>query len=226
MHYQPERNVKKLAVFWVTGLLMLAITGVASASGVGYTDRATFNAQGSIVYNSNFQDYGGPTAIQLKPGVTSPGDPFKRGDVTYSSVMNLIVGQESGFTKTDPLLLSDAGGLLIGDINKAPMYNMLALDMAQYNNTPITLTVYTNQSSYLFSNIWVSNVNSGNLTFIGGVVTGEYFTRFTIVPVNPSSAVGITNVTLGHSPAPEPSTYALMGIGGLLIAFRLRKSIA
>ena len=71
MHYQPERNVKKLAVFWVTGLLMLAITGVASASGVGYTDRATFNAQGSIVYNSNFQDYGGPTAIQLKPGVTS-----------------------------------------------------------------------------------------------------------------------------------------------------------
>ena len=140
--------------------------------------------------------------------------------------MNLIVGQESGFTKTDPLLLSDAGGLLIGDINKAPMYNMLALDMAQYNNTPITLTVYTNQSSYLFSNIWVSNVNSGNLTFIGGVVTGEYFTRFTIVPVNPSSAVGITNVTLGHSPAPEPSTYALMGIGGLLIAFRLRKSIA
>ncbi len=103
---------------------------------------------------------------------------------------------------------------------------MLALDMAQYNSTPITLTVYTNQSSYLFSKIWVSNMNTGNLTFIGGVVTGEYFTGFTIEPINPGSAVGITNVTLGHSPAPEPSTYALMLVGGLFVAFRLKKSVA
>ena len=51
--------MKKLAAVWVTGLLMLAMTGVASA-GI-YNDRATFNAQGIISFNSNFQDF--PTGL-------------------------------------------------------------------------------------------------------------------------------------------------------------------
>ncbi len=213
MLYQPDRNMKKLAAVWVTGLLMLAMTGVASA-GI-YNDRTTFNAQGIISFNSNFQDF--PT------GLTPLSPPFKRGDVTYIQLEG-IAGKDSGYTKTEQLL---GGQIISADIATAPKYNMFGFDMARIGGTTITITLYSDQHTYNFPSMWVSNADSGNLSFGGGtLLNGEYFTGFTIVADNTYNAVGITNVTLGHSPAPEPSTYALMLVGGLFVAFRLKKSVA
>ncbi len=206
--------MKKLATVWATGLLMLAMTGVASASVVVYTDRSSFNAQGSIDSNTNFLDYG--------TGYTPISTPLIRGDVTFNQAEG-IIGTTSGYTKTEQIL---AGPIVSADIATAPKYNMYGADLAQYNSTPITITIYTDKNIYLFSHIWVSNMNTGNLTFLGGVLTGEYIKGIQVKADNPYSGVGGTNLTFGHSPAPEPSTYALMGIGGLLIAFRLRKSVA
>ena len=150
----------------------------------------------------------------------------------------MIIGLGTfGYTTTEPLMANAYFSPLTGDIATAPhQYTMFGFDIAEYNvpdygSSPITITVYTNNADYTYSGLTVPNSSGGTLAFKGYIASsGEYFTGFKITADNAVDgyygyAPGITNVTLG-SAAPEPGTYALMGIGGLLVAFRLRKSEA
>ena len=231
--------MNKVVAFLGAGLLMLGMAGEANADITTFSNRTLFEAQGSIVVNSNFADYGLPNATpDIMPNNYSPYMPFTRGDVTYQYKTS-IVGPGSGLTTTEPLLFTFwEPEPLVGSINTVPHYNMLGFDIAlgvlaspPSEGTTATITVYTNTNAagYSYHDLTIANAMNGVLEFKGFKTSspGEYFTRFQIWSNDPwTSDPGITNVTLGHSPAPEPSTYALMGIGGLLIAFRLRKSIA
>lgn len=223
--------MKKFAALLASGFLLLTMTGVANADVTTYSDRSSFTAQGSIAVISNFQDYGGVTKDPA--GYSFPGDPFDRGDVRYTSLQNMIIGPgDAGYTTTEPLIANSYWSPLTGDIATAPhQYTMFGFDIAQYNaeghsSSPITITVYTNAYDYTYSGLTVPSTSGGTLAFKGYIASsGEYFTGFKITADNGDygNAPGITNVTLG-SPAPEPSTYALLGIGGLLVALRFRKS--
>ena len=214
--------MKKLAAVWVTGLLMLAMTGVASASVITITDRSVFNAQGVIAYNSNFQDYG--TMPQDSPGKGFPGTPFFRGDVIYNSAKNQIVEPAPGFQN----LMTDYDGTpLLAYIKPHTTYNMLGFDISQYGNTPVTITVFTNKNSYIYPGLTLPRMEDGLLGFTGYIASsGEFFTGFRLDADKGlyDHAAGITNVAVGNSPAPEPATLVLMCIGGLLVAFRLKRS--
>ncbi len=213
--------MKKVVAFLVAGMLMLGLAREANASLTQYTDRSSLTAQGVIDINSNFLDYS--TGINI-----IPNNSITRDGVSYYQV-NGIIGPTSGITKTEQIL---AGQYIFGDTTTSSQshYNIFGADIAQYHGTPITITIYTDKNTYTDSSDWVSNMNTGHLSFRGGVLSGEYIKGFSIKAdnayngVDDTAGVGITNLTLGHSPAPEPSTYALMGIGGLLLVFRLRKS--
>jgi hypothetical protein len=231
MHYQQEEAVKKIILFLITGLFALSISGVASADITTFTDRLDFNNQGVIVYNSNFQDFG-TDPIYL-------GDDYTRGDVTYDDGIYFTIGSSFltsisppiPYVTTEPLIINVDMTTIIGEIETAPMYKMLGFDVGGFNVDgtnnliPMTITVFTNKNTYTYPNLTMADAQAGLLDFKGyTALPGEYFTEFQIMTQEGAGTIpGITNVALG-SPTPEPATCALMGIGVLLIAFRLKQS--
>ena len=217
--------MKQLKVFLVTGLLLL-IGEVARASITEFTDRSDFNLQGVIAYNSNFQDYPGIQKYSI--GFSSPGDPFSRGDVTYTSSENLVwgpdgIGASGHYTTTEPLIGNNAYTPIQGVIATTPKYTMFGFDIGTFGSSPISITVYTNQNSYTYPGLTIANSVEGKLDFKGySTSSGEYFTGFKIVADNGSGNLpGMTNVAVGNlaAPAPEPDTLFLMGIGACLVLF-------
>ncbi len=71
-------------LFLIVAVALLAPTA-ATAGVVTYGDVSSFNAQGTIAYDSNFSDFPFQT-------FSFPGDNFYRGGVTYTNEQNLIVG--------------------------------------------------------------------------------------------------------------------------------------
>jgi hypothetical protein len=70
--------MNKLTTFLGLTVLMAVQT---EASLVNYSSESSFDAQGTIVYDSFFNDFG--------TGFGFPGNPFTRGGVTYNSTQNL-----------------------------------------------------------------------------------------------------------------------------------------
>src|SRR3569832_2512508 len=69
-------------------LIMLALAGLsagAEASLIQYSDRTTFEAQGTIVENYGFEDWGS------SGGYVYPADPNTSHCVTYTSTQNVIM---------------------------------------------------------------------------------------------------------------------------------------
>ena len=216
--------MKKLFAAWMAGLWMIAMTGAANASVTTFTDRSLFNNQGLIAYNSNFEDYG--TMPQNTPGQGFLGTPFTRGDVTYYS--NLTWMQVAEFKPGYPNYIIDYDGTpLLGNIKQGPKYNMFGFDITQYGDTPVSIALYTNTGQYSYSGLTIVKAEDGLSDFKGYIASpGEYFTNFRIEADKGlyGHAAGITNVAVGNSPSPEPATLVLMCIGGLFVAFRLKKS--
>jgi hypothetical protein len=210
-------NLKKL--FYLASLVLACSS--ASAGVVGYGDRTVFNAQGEIVHNTNFDDFSGRFSF--------PGDPFTRGDVTFNSGENLIVGECSysiGCTRN--VLAYNYWSPLTGSISSAThQYDLFGFDVA-VTWGPISITVSTNQTAYTFSNLNVPN-GSPNFAFKGFQATdGEYFTGFRIDSIGSGYLAGITDVAVGvsgNTEVPEPGTLALAGIALAGIAgLRRRKA--
>src|SRR3954451_3941426 len=173
------------------GALLFCCSLPGTAGVVTYSSRATFNSQGTIVFNSNFDDfYGTP--------FTNPGDPFTRGDVTYTSGANLGVGAGS------PYSIGNARGVMsynfwspiTGDISTAStLYDLFGLDVA-VTSGPINITVNTNLNSYIFSGLTVAD-GSPTFTFEGFQATGgEYFTGFMISTQGPGFLPGMIDVAV------------------------------
>jgi hypothetical protein len=100
--------------------LLASVAGEARAGLIVDINRSTFNAAGTINYNSNFNDFGS--------GFSLPGDPFTRGGVTYTNTRNLIAGTATRYNPVVNLMTNDFWSPLTGSLDASARYNMFGFD--------------------------------------------------------------------------------------------------
>ena len=195
--------------------LPLLVAGFqASAAVVTLSDRATFNAEGSILHNSNFDDFSGQFSF--------PGTPFTRGDVTYHSAENLIVGDCSYSVGCARQVMSNnywspLTGTVLSDTQQ---YTLFGFDLAVTSGF-VNLTITTNADTYYYPELMLPD-GAPDFSFQGFKATGgEYFTGFRVDTQGGGYLPGMTDVALGRAgrgpsaqstPVPEPAGLALVGL--------------
>lgn len=218
----PFENPMKLSSIAIAAAMMCG--SVAASAGVtSVGDRTTFNALGSIAFNSNFASFGASFGY--------PDNPFTLGDVTYTSAENLTVGKGSGYSIGDyqTVMSNNYWSPLTGTIASTTPYSLFGFDAA-VTSGPVSITVDTNQGSYSFAGLSLPNGSSASQFAFKGfrtTGTGEYFTGFRIVTLGGGYLPGITNVAVGViSAVPEPEAFAMMlaGLGLIGTIARRRKS--
>jgi hypothetical protein len=213
--------MRKLVLFIVIFLFMVSVSGEASASVTTYSSNTPIINGNIVTITSVFSDF--PAGDYYFPGAL-----FTRGGVTYTSTENVITGSNRAINNTgQSLILNNHYSPISGTISQTSptLYDKFGFDIGQWGNSLISITLTTNMGSYSYNGLSIANAGDGNLQYLGYQASaGEHFTGFIIAADNGwGYAPEITNVTVATS-VPEPGTYALMGIGGLLAAIRLRKS--
>jgi hypothetical protein len=206
------------------GAMLFCCSLPGTAGVVTYSSRATFNSQGTIVFNSNFDDFIGTE-------FTQPGDPFTRGDVTYTSGDNLIVGTGDNYSigTFRGVMSYNFWSPITGTISTASnQYDLFGFDVA-VTSGPIDITVNTNLNSYVFSGLSVPD-GSTTFAFEGFQATGgEFFTGFSVATQGQGFLPGMTDVavgTAGSAATPEPGTFSILGlaVGALVLRKKSRRA--
>ena len=200
-------------------------------------DRTAFNEQGTIAYNSNFNDFGTGLTFVCFGGCA-------RGDVFYLNSGEVFTfGSDTIWTDTETLLGNVNFLSIIAQVATAPRYDMLGFDVGAYGPGTFSMWVETNLARYDFYDLTIANSAAGELDFFGFVArNGEYITRFGMWPCVPLPSIsiectpydreadqrrptiGITNVAVGK--VPEPASLTLLGLSiiGLCLRHRRRSS--
>jgi hypothetical protein len=202
--------------------LAAATTGQATAGLLVDTNSSTFNAAGTIVYNSNFNDFGS--------GFSFPGDPFTRGGVTYTSDQNLVTGTSTIYDPIVNLMTNNYWSPVSGTVDSSAQYNMFGFNLGVLDRQDqIQIEVDTNQNSYILPYQQYAN-GTQSLSFLGFLTTapGEYITAFILTTQYGSGSLpGVTNVEVGYQGAvPEPASIVSGSIAilvGLGYSFARRK---
>lgn len=201
-------------------LSICLLAGSANAGLLQFSDRVSFEAQGTIAENYGFEDFG--------TGFSYPGDPWTAHGVTYNTGNNLIVGTGTSYAPISNVFTYDFWTPVTATIDSSG-FDMFALDLGYLgSNTALTFSVSTNLDNYIFSAI-IAPLASRSLDFYGFTVgDGEYFTSFNISSGGTGSAPVIDNVTLGdqQKQIPEPSFLALLGFALTGLFFSRKKQAA
>lgn len=198
----------------------LFITSQACAGVIQYSSRTTFEAQGTVIENYGYEDFG--------TGVFSfPGDPWTTHGVTYQTGNNIIVGTGTFYSPISNVFTYNYWTPISASISQSPdQFDMFGFDLGYLGfDSAITLSVTTNLATYIFSGI-SAPIASQSLDFFGFIAdAGEYFTGFGLSSAGGTgSAPVIDNVTLGQSgQVPEPATLALVGLGLASLRFSKRR---
>lgn len=196
-----------------------------------YTDRVTFQTQGTIAINYGFEDFSstGYTA----PAVVDTGDgrapSWTAHGMTYRlPASGMVVGVETPEGPQTNVLGGAAadGDLLIADIDRSARYSMLGFDLGSFvtahrgdpSYTPSPgayVTVVTNDGEFqrLFDNLPYA---PQEMWFFGFVADeGEYLMRLDFWTGKfRQEYVALDNIMLGHVTAvPEPMTLLLFLAG-------------
>ena len=202
----------------ITLIVLLAVLLSPMASNAGLIEIATqgdLDAAGNITQNTNWDTYG--------TGFTHPGSPFVVGDITFVAGGTNVIGGIDGYGMDRALLTDD--NVLGTESLIANTYDLLGFNAGNFFSAADALfTITTNLSTYDFTYNVLSYASGGTLTFFGFQATGgEYIESFAW---SGSGATGLTDIQIGTTSVPEPSTLAIFGIGLLGMATsRRRKQI-
>lgn len=204
-------------MLFVIAVFIASVAFQAQAGVILLSDRTVFNGLGVIAYNSNFDDFAS--------GFSYPGNPWTRGDVTYTSTSNVIVGTGTGYAPIRNVICNDWWTPLTGTL--ATGYDMFGFDIGWLGSASLMdVDITTNLGAYSFDDLLVpaASVSMDFLGFIAG--PGEYITSFSIASIGSGYAPGITNVAVGNTGVviPEPSTVGLAALGFLALVACRRKS--
>lgn len=187
---------------------------VAYAALVQYSNRATFEAQGTIAENYGFEDWG--TGISFVSPVSPSSNTYTAHGVTYRG-FSLIVGTNSGFQNQSNVIGYENFSPFFGSISGS--YNMFGFDLglaAIGFTSLVDFSVTTNLGTYNYTNVAVPYVDQRpGMAFFGFIAgAGEKFTAFNFASqVGGAVAPVLDNVTLGtRNNAPEPASLALLGL--------------
>lgn len=210
-----------MPAFFAAATFMSAGTEAALAT---YSNRTSFEAQGTIAENYGFEDW--PTSGATFGDVAFPGDPYTAHGVTYTSAQNLIVGPDSPYGNSSNVIINDSWSPISGALSGS--YDMLGFDLGILGvDSLIDFRITTSLSTYSFPDVLVPNVNAG-MTFFGFIAGGgETISQMTFSSqLGLGAAPALDNVTLGNAaPIPEPQTYAMLmaGLGLLGLTARRKK---
>ncbi|MET3133224.1 hypothetical protein AAKU55_003514 [Oxalobacteraceae bacterium GrIS 1.11] len=210
-----EKIIPTICIRTLLGLALAASAALAQAGISTFDNRAVFDAQGRIAYNSNFDDFG--RAYHF------PGADFTRGDVSYVSDENLIVGAGTPFSvgAQRPVMSNEYWTPLAARV--AAGYSLLGFDAA-VTSGPVEITLETNLGNYHFGAVTLPD-GATAFGFKGFRTTGagEYFTGFQLAAQGSGHLLGVTDVAVGMTPVPEPSRGALLLLGMTAMAWVNRR---
>ena len=198
-------------------LYSLSLT-VANAALIGYSDRATFEAQGQIAEKYGFEEPWGPTGgtvcamTPCSARYTAHGVIYRDDSVIVRPDSTYLNGRFQFRPESNVLgyqFFNTVSGSMVDQ------HNMFGFDLGNVvvlNNGPVTYTLVTNLGTYT-DTVSVPNVNDrpNSMRFFGFIASeGEVFTQFSFTS---NAAPVLDNVTLGErNSVPEPASLALVGL--------------
>ena len=190
--------MKKVVAFFGTGMLMLGMAGEATAMFNISNVSLTSNSL-TFTIDGNMTGYPAPTQDNTLLMVYGGEMYLSPPESTYTPN-----SWSSSVFDNKTVMLPGETGVWGGDGYTWSWYDSSLADAVSLNKT---VTVTTGN--------YFDITKTGTIDFTWGHPQNQ-----------PAALIAQVNIVNGvESPAPEPSTYALMGIGGLLVMFRLKKSV-